>query len=409
MADYTNIIQEINTNLPDNTEQLITAEILRETLIDFVNEVEDTEDDLETAIQSKQDTLTFDNTPTDNSTNPVTSGGIYNSLSNKADKVSNATNGNFAGLDSNGNITDSGSNASDFATAAQGALASTAYQKPSTGIPASDLASGVIPDVSGFITNNVDNLVNYYLKSETYSQTEVNALIGAIQQFHYEIYQTLPATGASNVLYLIGPSGSGSDKYEEYVYANNAFTKIGDTSIDLSGYVTTTALNNALADYTTTANLTTLLAGKQDTISDLATIRSGAALGATAYQKPSTGIPASDLASGVIPDISGKADKTSVVTLTETSVTQELLDNTIYQASELASLTITIPNGVTTDYISQINFASGSTATTLTAPNTIVWYGDDIVNNVFVPVAGKQYVVIFYYDGTNVRSIVQSH
>ena len=40
---------------------------------------------------------------------------------------------------------------------------------------------------------------------------------------------------------------------------------------------------------------------KQDTISDLETIRSGAARGATAYQKPSTGIPASDIAKGVIP------------------------------------------------------------------------------------------------------------
>lgn len=38
---------------------------------------------------------------------------------------------------------------------------------------------------------------------------------------------------------------------------------------------------------------------KQDVISDLATIRSGAAAGATAYQKPSTGIPSSDMATGV--------------------------------------------------------------------------------------------------------------
>ena len=42
---------------------------------------------------------------------------------------------------------------------------------------------------------------------------------------------------------------------------------------------------------------------KQDTISDLETIRSGAALGATSYQKPSTGIPASDIAEGVIPTV----------------------------------------------------------------------------------------------------------
>lgn len=37
---------------------------------------------------------------------------------NKADKVSGATNGNFAGLDSNGNLTDSGKKASDFVSAA---------------------------------------------------------------------------------------------------------------------------------------------------------------------------------------------------------------------------------------------------------------------------------------------------
>ena len=47
----------------------------------------------------------------------------------KADKVTGATAGNFAGLDSNGNLTDSGKKAADFATAAQGALADSALQK----------------------------------------------------------------------------------------------------------------------------------------------------------------------------------------------------------------------------------------------------------------------------------------
>lgn len=53
----------------------------------------------------------------------------------------------------------------------------------------------------------------------------------------------------------------------------------------------------------TSGGVYTALAGKQDTISDLVTIRSGASAGATAYQKPSTGIPASDLAAGVIPTV----------------------------------------------------------------------------------------------------------
>lgn len=49
-------------------------------------------------------------------------------IADKADKVSGATAGNFAGLDANGNLTDSGSKAADFATAAQGTKADSAIQ-----------------------------------------------------------------------------------------------------------------------------------------------------------------------------------------------------------------------------------------------------------------------------------------
>jgi len=49
-------------------------------------------------------------------------------IADKADKVSGATADNFAGLDANGNLKDSGSKASDFATAAQGGKADTAIQ-----------------------------------------------------------------------------------------------------------------------------------------------------------------------------------------------------------------------------------------------------------------------------------------
>ena len=143
------------------------------------------------------------------------------------------------------------------------------------------------PDLSGFITKSVNDLTNYYLKSETYTKAEVQALIGAIQNFHYEIYATLPASGESNVLYLIGPTGSGADKYEEYVYLNNTFTKIGDTSIDLSGYVTIRALNTALASYTPISDLATVAtSGDYDDLTN----------------KPT------------IPDVSGKEDSSNKVT-----------------------------------------------------------------------------------------------
>lgn len=47
---------------------------------------------------------------------------------NAATKVSNATAGHFAGLDANGNLTDSGKQAGDFATSAQGSKADSAIQ-----------------------------------------------------------------------------------------------------------------------------------------------------------------------------------------------------------------------------------------------------------------------------------------
>jgi len=60
----------------------------------------------------------------------VTTDNTINSddIAGKADKVSEATSGNFAGLDANGNLTDSGSKADDFATAAQGDKADKALQ-----------------------------------------------------------------------------------------------------------------------------------------------------------------------------------------------------------------------------------------------------------------------------------------
>jgi len=53
---------------------------------------------------------------------------VNTKLGGKADKVTSATNGDFAGLDANGNLTDSGKKASDFATSAQGTKADSAIQ-----------------------------------------------------------------------------------------------------------------------------------------------------------------------------------------------------------------------------------------------------------------------------------------
>lgn len=110
---------------------------------------------------------------------------------------------------------------------------------------------------SGFITNAVNDLTNYYLKSETYTQSEVDNLIGAITSLNIEVVSALPSTDISTTtIYLVPKSSAGTNNaYDEYVYANNAWEKIGDTEIDLSGYW-------AIADLTaiTTAEIDTITA-----------------------------------------------------------------------------------------------------------------------------------------------------
>ena len=82
----------------------------------------------------------------------------------------------------------------------------------------------------------------------------------------------------------------------EYELNNSGFTADQWEAINST---ITSGLVAKLSALPTNADLTTLLAGKQDVISDLSTIRSGAAAGATAYQLPVSGMPKSDLTSGV--------------------------------------------------------------------------------------------------------------
>ena len=87
----------------------------------------------------------------------------------------------------------------------------------------------------------------------------------------------------------------------------------------------------------------TLITGKQNVIDDLATIRSGASKGATALQsytetdpiytadKPSIALKSE------IPDVSGKADKTLIVTETEGSASYTIVPNKLIKLGTLAS------------------------------------------------------------------------
>ena len=164
---------------------------------------------------------------------------------------------------------------------------------------------------SSFITNTVNNLANYYLKSDTYTQTEVNNLISAAVNGRFEKVTTLPASGEPNVIYLVPKTTALTNNvYDEYIWQDNAWELLGSTEIDLSNYVTTTDLSTALADYVTSSTFNTtianyytkteignLLDGKVDKVS-------GKGLSTNDYDNTAKGI-----VDGVTNALAGKVDK----------------------------------------------------------------------------------------------------
>ena len=88
-----------------------------------------------------------------------------------------------------------------------------------------------------FITNTVNNLSNYYLKTETYTQSEVNNLISQLTALSIKIVEELPTTDISTTtIYLINVSGT--NNYNQWMYINNAWANLGSTSVDLTNYYT---------------------------------------------------------------------------------------------------------------------------------------------------------------------------
>jgi hypothetical protein len=140
------------------------------------------------------DLVIIDAVPVKDSTNVVSSGGVYDALETKADKTE------IAGLGSE----------------------------------------------AGFITNSVEDLKNYYKKSETYSQEEVNSLIGNLTRLTLQVVQELPEVGTEHIIYLVPNNESGNNIYEEWIFVQSKWEMIGTTEVDLSNYYTKEEIDNML-------------------------------------------------------------------------------------------------------------------------------------------------------------------
>lgn len=108
--------------------------------------------------------------------------------------------------------------------------------------------------IADFITKSVNDLVNYYTKTDTYTKTEVQNLLDAIKQFRYEVVASLPAASTSTMgtIYLVPSDNPDTQNVkDEFITIQSGSTysweQIGSTAIDLSVYSTTAEMNAAIA------------------------------------------------------------------------------------------------------------------------------------------------------------------
>ena len=149
---------------------------------------------------------------------------------NTASKVASATEGNFAGLDANGNLTDSGSKASDFATAAQGAKADSAIQSVKVD------GTALTPDENKAV--NID-LANAHVEKADQLNTARNidgvSFNGTANIHHYGTCSTAAGTAAKAVTlsnsmsFTLAAGAKVYVKFSEYNSAANATLNVNGT------------------------------------------------------------------------------------------------------------------------------------------------------------------------------------
>lgn len=93
------------------------------------------------------------------------------------------------------------------------------------------------PDESKAV--NVD-LSTYAIKTEV--TKEIAQAVSGIKGFDAQVVPSLPQTGEKGILYLVANSGSGQNIYDEYLWVNEKYEKLGTREIDLTAYAKKTEL-----------------------------------------------------------------------------------------------------------------------------------------------------------------------
>ena len=103
---------------------------------------------------------------------------------------------------------------------------------------------------------------------------EIASAVSGVTQIDYSVVEALPSTGKKGVIYLVANSGSGNNIYDEYIYINSKFEKLGSREMDLSSYAKKTDIPTKVSSltndsgYQTAAQVTSAIDAKLVVMTD---------------------------------------------------------------------------------------------------------------------------------------------
>lgn len=82
-----------------------------------------------------------------------------------------------------------------------------------------------------------------YVKKQELTE-QLKTLMGQVKSLEFKLVESLPQTGEKAAIYLVANNKGEHDLYDEYIYVNGAFEKIGTTAVDLTGYLKKDAIGS---------------------------------------------------------------------------------------------------------------------------------------------------------------------
>ena len=201
------------------------------------NDYTTTEKNKLAGIEAEANKTILDNALSDSSENGVKNYVIKAGLDTKQDTLTPGTN-----IDITGNVISvTGAVDIDDSTTSSSKTWSSSKISTELGSKQGTLSAGSRISISNENVISAASEINdsTTTSSNTWSADKINSVISALNTLSFAVVQTLPTQDISTkTIYLVPKSTAQTNNvYDEYIYYNNAWEKIGDTEIDLSGYV----------------------------------------------------------------------------------------------------------------------------------------------------------------------------